>query len=325
MKSIATATGLARLLASTCLAILLGAAAPLPGGNRAARTPPPPVPPASTPSEDSLPTSATLAHIAATGTVTFGVRADAKPFAYVLPDGRPGGYAVDLCGALVEDISAALGGMPLKTAYVAVTTENRIERVVSGAIDMECGSTTRNEQRLRLVAFSPVFYISGVKLLVGRNAPIRSYRDLSGRTVALTAGTTGEAAMHLLADRLLVRMKFVTLPDNGQAFATLREGKADAFATDEILLAGLAASAAGRDYILVGDYLSYEPYGLMYKRDDPGFASVIESGFHRLAEHRILATIYHRWLLEPLPTGEILSVPMSVELTQQFRALGQPD
>ncbi len=269
--------------------------------------------------------SVTLARIAASRTVTLGVRSDATPFAFVLPGGKPGGFAVDLCNELVDDIQAALGGIELSIAYQPVTTENRIEKVVSGAIDLECGSTTRNAQRLRLVAFSPIFYVSGIKLMVPRGSPIRSYRDLSEKTVVVTAATTGDVAMRTLADRMLIRMKLVPMPDNEKSFAVLRDGKADAFATDAILLAGLAASPAGRDWEVVGDDLSHEPYGLMFRRNDPEFAKVIEAGFHRLASQGHLAAIYHRWLQEKLPSGDTLNVPMSADLLQRYRALGQPD
>jgi glutamate/aspartate transport system substrate-binding protein len=306
LKISAKHPGLVRLLAGIAVVVALAAAAPDP--------------------ETDRPSGETLARIAATHTVTIGVRNDARPFAYQLPDGQPGGFAVDLCRNLVDDIGAAVGVAELKIAYQPVTTENRIEKVVSGAVDIECGSTTRNAERERLVAFSPIFYVSGIKLLVARNSEIRSYRDLSDKTVAVTAGTTGEAAMHILADRLLVRMKFITLPDNGRSFAALQEGKANVFATDEILLAGLAASRAGHGDIVVGDYLSYEPYGLIYQRNDPAFDAVINAGFRRLAAQRKLAAIYRRWLLEKLPGGgEALDVPMSAELTQMYRALGQPD
>lgn len=269
--------------------------------------------------------SVTLARIAASRTVTLGVRSDARPFAYELPDGKPGGFAVDLCRELVDDIRAALGGAELSIAYQPVTTENRIEKVVSGAIDMECGTTTRNAQRLRLVAFSPIFYVSGVRLLVPSASPIRSYRDLSEKTVVVTGGTTGESTMHTLAERMLVRMNFVTMPNNAKSFATLLDGKADAFATDEVLLAGLAASPAGRDCVVVGDDLSQEPYGLMFRRNDPEFAKVIGAGFHRLASEGRLAAIYHRWLMEKLPSGDDLNIPMPADLLQRYRALGQPD
>ena len=267
----------------------------------------------------------TLAKIRASGKITLGVRDSAMPFSYKLPNGKPAGYAVDLCQELVEDIATELNGMEIAILYHTVTAENRIGMVTSGEVDMECGSTTRNKQRQQLVAFSPVFFVAGTKLLVSRQSSIQSYRNLSGKTVVVTAGTTNEAAVHVLVDRLLLHITIVTAPDHSQSFAMLREGKADAFATDDVLLAGLAATRLGADYHVVGDYLSYDPYGLMYRKDDPQFAAVIDRGFKRLAESRRLSELYSRWLMEKLPTGEMINIPMSAELSEMFRMLGQPD
>lgn len=267
----------------------------------------------------------TLGKIRAAGTITLGVRDSALPFSYKLPDGSPAGYAVDLCKELVEDISSQLGAGPIGVVYKTVTAEDRIDRVASGDVDLECGSTTRNKRRLERVAFSPVFFVAGTKLLVSRELTIRSYHDLRGRTVVVTSGTTNETAMRVLIDRLVVRTTIVTAPNHTESFAMLRAGQADAFATDDVLLAGLAATADGRDYHVVGDYLSYEPYGLMYRKDDPAFAAVVERGFRRMAETGRLSQLYTRWLVDRLPTGEILNIPMSAELSEMFRQLGQPD
>ena len=267
----------------------------------------------------------TLAKIHAAGTITLGVRDAALPFSYKLPDGTPAGYAVELCRELVEDISGQLGAGPIGVVYKTVTAEDRIDRVVSGDVDLECGSTTRNKARLERVAFSPVFFVAGTKLLVSRESTIRNYHDLPGKTVVVTSGTTNEQAMHILIDRLVVRTTIVTAPSHTESFAMLRAGRADAFATDDVLLAGLAATAEGRDYHVVGDYLSYEPYGLMYRKDDPAFAAVVERGFRRMAETGRLSQLYTRWLVDRLPTGEILNIPMSAELSEMFRQLGQPD
>ncbi len=175
------------------------------------------------------------------------------------------------------------------------------------------------------VAFSPVFFIAGTKLMVSRESTIRSYKDLPGKTVVVTSGTTNEKAMHALVDRLVVHTTIVTAPNHTESFAMLRAGQADAFATDDVLLAGLAATYDGQDYHVVGDYLSYEPYGLMYRKDDPAFAAVVEHGFRRLAETGRLSALYTRWLVRRLPTGETLNIPMSAELAELFRELGQPD
>ena len=118
----------------------------------------------------------TLAKVRATGTITLGVRDSALPFSYRLPNGTPVGYAVELCREIVDDVVAELGGKQIAITYKTVTPEDRISRVVSGDIDLECGSTTRNAERARQVAFSPVFFIAGTKLLVARDSPIQSFR-----------------------------------------------------------------------------------------------------------------------------------------------------
>jgi glutamate/aspartate transport system substrate-binding protein len=275
--------------------------------------------------DDAPRLTGTLAKIRAAGAITLGVRDSALPFSYKLHDGSPAGYAVDLCKALVEDVSAALDRKPVGIVYKTATAEDRIDRVVSGDVDIECGSTTRNRQRLERVAFSPVFFIAGTKLMVSRESTIRSYKDLLGKTVVVTSGTTNEKAMHALVDRLVVHTTIITAPNHTESFAMLRAGQADAFATDDVLLAGLAATYDGQDYHVVGDYLSYEPYGLMYRKDDPAFAAVVEHGFRRLAETGQLSALYTRWLVRRLPTGETLNIPMSAELSELFRELGQPD
>jgi glutamate/aspartate transport system substrate-binding protein len=267
----------------------------------------------------------TLAKIQASHSITLGVRDASLPFSYRLSNGTPVGYAVELCQELVDDISAELDGMRLTIVYKTVTAEDRIPRVASGDVDMECGSTTRNAERQKLVAFSPVFFIAGTKLLVARDSPVESYRDLAGKTAVVTAGTTNEGAMHRLVERLHVPITIVTAPDHDQSFALLRAGKAAAFATDDVLLAGLAATPDGAGFHVVGEYLSYEPYGLMFRKDDPGFAAVVQRGFARMAETGRLSQLYTRWLVRRLPTGEILNIPMSAELSEIFRVEGQPD
>jgi glutamate/aspartate transport system substrate-binding protein len=209
--------------------------------------------------------------------------------------------------------------------YKTVSAEDRVPRVASGEIDLECGSTTRNKSREEIVAFSPVFFVAGTKLLVSRDSPIRGYRDLAGKTVVVTSGTTNEQAMRVLVDRLVLHAAMLTAPNHTESFAMLRAGAADAFATDDVLLAGLAATADGHGYHIVGDYLSYEPYGLMFRKGDPVFADLVTKTFRRLAVSGRLSELYAKWLVRRLPTGETLGIPISTELSEMFRALGQPE
>ena len=275
---------------------------------------------------DAQELTGTLKKIKDSKTVTLGYRGSSIPFSYVNKAGDPIGYSIDLCNAVVDDISQELEGLEITVKYHKVTAETRIPAVRAGEIDLECGSTTANFARQKEVAFSPIFFIAGTKLLVPRSSGITSYRDLRDKTVVVTAGTTNEAAVRTISDKQKLGIKLVIGKDHDQSFAMLGEGKADAFATDDVLLYGLVATARSGDrYHVVGDYLSYDPYGLMYRKDDPDFAAVVDRTFRRLAQSRELVQLYNKWFQQRLPTGETLDLPMSPQLEEVFRVEGVPE
>lgn len=269
----------------------------------------------------------TLKKIGESRVVTLGYRENSLPFSFKDAAGHPVGYAIDLCLEVVDAIGKEIGRTDLTVRYEPVTPETRIAAVTSGKIDLECGSTTANAERRKLVAFSPITYFSATKLLVKRGAPIGSYRDLSGKTVAVTAGTTNEAALRALMARLNLSVTIVTGRDHAESFAMVRDGRADALGLDDVLLYGLvaAAGADGASYTVLADKLSFEPYGLMFRKDDLQFAGVVNAAFERLAESRELRWIYERWFLKRLPNGERLNVPMSDELRTNFQVIGLQD
>ena len=267
----------------------------------------------------------TLKKIRTTGAVTIGFRDASVPFSYVGPGRKPIGYSIDLCLAIVDAIKAELGMEDLQIKYLPVNPQTRIPMVVDGTIDLECGSTTNNTERQKQVAFSPIFFVSGTKLLVKRGSKFKTYRDLRGRSVAVTEGTTNEAAINAINAREGLGIKTVLFRDHDQSFAALAAGKVDAWAGDDALLYAQAGESANpRDFYVLGDYLSYDPYGIMFRRNDPAFAALIKRTFEQLAESRELARIYEQWFLRKLPSGRRLGIEMSPQLESIFEAMGQP-
>jgi glutamate/aspartate transport system substrate-binding protein len=268
----------------------------------------------------------TLKKIKDSKVVTLGYRESSIPFSYLNRPGDPIGYSIDLCNEVVAEISNELEGVEIGVKYKNVTAETRIPAVRAGEIDLECGSTTANFERKKEVAFSPIFFIAGTKLLVPRRSGITSYRDLRDKSVVVTAGTTNEAAVQAISDKQHLGIKLVIGKDHAESFGMLKEGKADAFATDDVLLYGLVATTQSSDqYHVVGDYLSYDPYGLMYRKNDPDFAAVVDRTFSRLARSRELVQLYNKWFQKRLPTGERLDLPMSPQLEEIFRVQGVPE
>jgi glutamate/aspartate transport system substrate-binding protein len=267
----------------------------------------------------------TLAKVERSGTIALGYREASFPFSYLGPGNQPMGYSIDLCQAIVEEVSREID-KGVKVDYVAVTPETRMQAVVSGKIDLECGSTTNNAERQKQVAFSPIMFVTGTKLMVKRRSGIRSYHDLKGKVVVVTAGTTNEQVMKRLNEKFQMGANVISARDHEESYGLVVDGKADAFATDDILLYGLIAHHnAQRELIVVGDFLSYDPYGIMFRKDDPQLNETVVKTFQQLAESRDLILNYDKWFIRKTPTGERINLPIGPQLEEIFRVLGVTD
>ena len=273
--------------------------------------------------QDAVVLAGTLKKAKDTGTLTIGYRESSLPFSYLNQARRPIGYSIDICQAIVTAAAAEIG-RDLSVQWVPVTSESRFDAVTSGKADLECGSTTRNAERMRTVAFSPVIFVAGTKLMVPRNSPIKSFRDLKDKTVVATAGTTNVDAIAQLSTRFNLNVKLIRARDHADAFEVLRHGGADAYAGDDVLLYGfLAHYGAGKQFVVTRDFLSYDPYGIMLRRGDPQFAAVVDKAVRDLITSGELERLYRQWFLNKLPTGEKLGIPMSEQLEDIIQATPQ--
>lgn len=284
---------------------------------------------------DDLIRTGTLKSIADRGSILIGVRNGAVPFAFRNQAGQPVGFSVDLCHGIAADVAAALNcdlleadapswQTGVRIVYVPVAADARLPKLVAGEIDVECGSTTATDARAKIIAFSPVFFLAGTKLMVAAQSAAVSYHDV--KRVAVSAGTTNADVLKRLASETPNPFTIVETPDIPAASDALAAGTVDAIASDDILLAGLLATRPdGSRFHLTGDFLSFEPYAIGFRRDDPDFAALVRQSFGRMASSGYLTERYRRWFEDTLPNGENMHLPMSTQLTEMYRALGQPD
>jgi glutamate/aspartate transport system substrate-binding protein len=274
---------------------------------------------------EARPLAGVLKRVKAAGVVRIGYRQGAVPFSFEGPEGQPYGYSIDLCHEIVDDLARAVGVASLRIEYRRVTPADRIAQVVEGQIDLECGATTNTAERRRQVAFSPLTFVAGTRLMVRRGSPVRSARDLAGRKVVVARGTTNEEAMRRLAALRKPGFTVLVADDHAQAQRQLAAGEVDALAADDILLGSYIAEQGLRgQYAVVGELLSHEPYGIMFARADAPLAEVVGATFRRLAASREIRWIYNRWFLRRLPSGVQLGLPMGTELQRSFEVLGLP-
>src|SRR5438045_809496 len=140
--------------------------------------------------------SPTLANIKRTHVVRLGYRESSPPFSFLDQANRPIGYSLELCEAIVDEIGVEVDDSNLRIDYVKVTSEDRIAAVMQNKIDLECGSTTANADRVKQVGFSPLIFVAGTKVMGPNVSTISGPAVLRGQSVVVTKGTTNEQAMH---------------------------------------------------------------------------------------------------------------------------------
>ncbi len=223
----------------------------------------------------------TLDKIKATGSVTLGVR-ESSGLSYTLGNGKYVGFHTEMGERILADIRKQLGLQKLEIKYQPVTSQNRIPLVTNGTVDLECGSTTNNRARQKDVAFAVTTYVEEVRMAVKANSGIQSIKDLNGKTVATTTGTTSVQTLRKHERAGGIDFKEVYGKDHADSFLLLETGRADAFVMDaSILAANISKSKAPKDYHIVGEVLSVEPIACMLRKDDPAFKKAVDDSIKR--------------------------------------------
>ncbi|MCC6198547.1 MAG: amino acid ABC transporter substrate-binding protein [Burkholderiales bacterium] len=246
----------------------------------------------------ALAASPTLARIKAAGTVTFGYRDNAAPFSARQRNGQVRGYSVELCEKIAVAVGKALGLPNVKVDWKAVDSETRISAVVAGKVDAECGTTTITLSRMEKVDFSVPIFVDGGSALVraGPNAPA-SVAALAGKRIAVMPATTTETALRKALAVSGASATFVNVRDGHEGLAALLAGKADAYASDRMLLAQLrlGSDKANEVAFLENDF-SYEPYGLVLPRGDAEFRLLVNRTLIGLYKSGEIDPIFIKWL-----------------------------
>jgi ABC-type amino acid transport substrate-binding protein len=249
----------------------------------------------------------TLAKIRDAKEIVIGFREYTVPFSFVGDDKQPAGYTVDVCKAVAASIQEQLKLPALPIRWVAVTAESRFAAVSQGRVDLECGSSTMTLSRFAVVDFSAPIFVEGGSVLVRADSNIKRLGDLSGKKVAVGAGTTAEKAFPAALKQLLVSAEVVVVKNAEAALEALDAGKVDGYANDRILLVGSVVK--GRDakkYAITEDDYSYEPYGLAMRRNDTAFRTAVNRALSRLYGGPGIQQIYGRWFGPFGPPGTLL-------------------
>jgi ABC-type amino acid transport substrate-binding protein len=179
--------------------------------------------------------------------------------------------------------------------------------IVQGTTDIECGSTTNTLTRQEQVDFSNMTFVDGGSLLVKTSAKIMSFQDLGGKKIAVIPGTTTDTAMRGVLQKALVSAQLVPVKDHREGLAALESGSADAYASDRVILIGLAVTSQDPSQFAVAEqYLSYEPYGFMLRRGDAPFRLAVNRALSQIYRSGEIVQIYSRWFGKLGAPGSLL-------------------
>ncbi len=254
----------------------------------------------------------TLAKIKSSGSITLGVR-ESSGLSYTLGNGKYVGFHTEMAERIISDIRKQLGMSALEIKYQPVTSQNRIPLVTNGTVDLECGSTTNNAARQKDVAFAVTTYVEEVRMAVKANSGITSVKDLNGKSVATTTGTTSVQTLRKNERAGGIDFKEVYGKDHADSFLLLETGRADAFVMDaSILAANISKAKNPADFKIVGEVLSVEPIACMLRKDDPAFKKAVDDSIKRQIADGSLAKLYDKWFMQPVPpTNTKIGLPLS--------------
>jgi ABC-type amino acid transport substrate-binding protein len=249
----------------------------------------------------------TLEKIARTGTLTIGTRTGSPPFAYINKQNEWVGFSIDLVEQLVLPSVSKKVGKPVKLEKKESTPPTRIPLLTSNAVDLIAETMTDTRSRRDSVDFSLTFFVTGAQFLVRKGSPIKGIKDIAGKRVAAQQGSTNA---RIIRERVATA-QLREFPDQPAAFQALVQKQVDAYTNDGIQLAGLKAKAPNpRDWEIVGDFYSYEPYGMAMRKGDSDFRNAVNNGLMNGIDSGKFLEIYNNWFG---PKGE-LPYPMAPDI-----------
>ena len=257
----------------------------------------------------------TLSAIKDRGEFLLGHRESSSPFSFLNDKGEPVGYSVDICLKIFEAVKAELKSPALKLKYVALKPADRIAAVKSGRVDVECGSTTNTVERQKDVAFSFTTFVAGARLLASKSSNVKELADLRGKTVVVTEKTTTEKVLSQVNKERNLNITVITAKDHPEGFSKMESGAAIAVANDDALLFGLVTKAKNPvAFDFVGKYLSVEPYGIMYPKDDPAFTKIMDVTVANLFSSGQIRAIYAKWF-----ESGVFKLPMNQYMKENIK------
>jgi len=248
-------------------------------------------------SADAQDTEGTLKRIIASKVIKLGYLKDGVPFSFVMgPEKKQAGFAVELCQRIAADIKQQFNVPSLSVQWVEVTQTNRFDKVLDGSIDLECGTSTNTVSRQKKVDFSLMTWVDGGNFLMKSDRTMQGIGDLAGKKIAVLGDTTTETTLREALKRGSIDAQVVTVKEHLAGLNAMHRGEVDAYAGDQTVLIGLMIAVGEQMPMKLSEQnYSYEPYGLVLRRNDGEFKQAVNQTLARLYRTGEVMEVYDHW------------------------------
>jgi len=235
----------------------------------------------------------TLDDVAKNGVIRGGFRENAHPFAYKGPNGQPAGlHGPALRGGGQGHRPAAQAARSRRSNSSPVTTENRLDMIKQGKIDLLCDSLTETLDRRAVVDFSITTFVDGTSFAIRNDGP-RDMQELAGKKVGAVAGTLTEEELRKALASIQVKATVVPFTDFTAAMTALEKGEISAyFAGGAMLTAMIKDHKDAAKILLANTYLSLEPFALAMKLGEGPFRLAVDRALSHIYRSGQIATIF---------------------------------
>lgn len=238
---------------------------------------------------EELLTSQQLATIIKRGELRVGVKQDVPNFGYRDPKTQAyTGLEVDLAKKIAEQLE-------VKVVFTPVTAQTRGALLDNGQLDMVIATFTITEERKKLYNFTTPYYTDANSFLVKKTSPIKTWKDLDGKTIGVTQGSIQQQVLTKLAAEKGIHLKFTELGSNPEVAISLAAQRVDAFSIDRSILSGFVGK---KNQILDLDY-NPSQYGIVTKKSNTDLHAYLDSWVTEWLADGSLDRLYQQNTLKP--------------------------
>ena len=249
------------------------------------------------------------------GAIVLGHPESSVPFAYLDDKQAPIGYSVEICQGIAAHVQKTLGLAKLDVRYNPTSSATRIPLLANGTIDLECGNTTNNLERHKLVAFAPTTFVAEVVLTARKDGGVNvdDLASFRGKAIAAQAGGQTFRLVSQLSAKNGYNITVIPTKDTAETFLMVESGRAAGSAQDSgLAYASVASARTSSDYVISKKGLEPAPYGIVQPKDDPAFKKVVDEAVVGMIKSGQVAALYQKYFLSPIPPKQInLNYPMS--------------